>query len=101
MLSEVSYLGHTIGKKGIKTDENKVEKIPKFESELVSLLGFCGYYRKFIKNYADIVAPLESICCKGTKRSAIKWTKEASEAFEHLKLLLTSSAILAFPYRKG
>jgi len=106
MLSEVSYLGHTIGKEGIKTDENKVEKIknleiPKFESELVSFLGFCGYYRKFIKNYADIVAPLESICCKGTKRSPIKWTKEASEAFEHLKLLLTSSPILAFPSRKG
>ena len=106
LLSEVSYLGHTIGKDGIKTDERKIEKIknldtPKFEAELVSFLGFCGYYRKFIKNYADIVAPLESVCCKGTKKSPIKWTNEANEAFEKLKLLLTSAPILAFPSHKG
>jgi len=106
LLKEVSYLGHTISSSGIKTDSSKVSKIkdfpvPCYEANLVSFLGFCGYYRKFIKNYADVVAPLESICKKGTRNSKICWNENALVSFEKLKDLLTSAPILAFPIPKG
>ena len=67
--SEVSYLGHTLTREGIKTDKTKTEKIhveawpvPKLVEELRSFLGLCGYYRKFIKNYGKMVSPLETAC---------------------------------------
>jgi len=40
--------------------------VPKFESELESFLGFCGYYRLFINKYVKLVEPLEVIYRKGT-----------------------------------
>ena len=75
LLKEVFYLGHTISADGVKTDKSKIIKIinfqpPKYEADLVSFLGFCGYYRKFIKNYSKLVEPLESICKKKTKHSS-------------------------------
>ena len=104
-LTEINFLGHTICKEGIKTDINKVKIIsnwpkPTKENELVSFLGFCSYYRKFIKNYADLTASLEKICKKKSKDNLI-WTPEAEKDFESLKQCLTSPPILSFPRTKG
>ena len=106
LLKEVSYLGHTISADGVKTDKSKIIKIinfqpPKYEADLVSFLGFCGYYRKFIKNYSKLVEPLESICKKKTKHSSITWTKEALHSFEALKDSLTTAPVLSFPTKDG
>jgi len=106
LLKEVSYLGHTISSSGIKTDKSKIDKIrnfavPKYESELVSFLGFCGYYRKFIRNYADLVEPLESICSKKTNKSCIVWTERTLNCFQKLKDSLTTAPVLGFPIKNG
>ena len=111
--SEVSYLGHTISKSGIKTDEGKIEKvltwpIPKTVEELRSFLGLCGYYRKFIRCYSAIVSPLEAACKdkwnkKNTKKksSPLEWTVQLNKSFEKLKVALTSAPVLAFPSKTG
>ncbi len=51
------YLGHIVSDKGINPDPKKLEAIlkmpsPKTVRQLRSFLGFCNYYRKFIKNYS-------------------------------------------------
>ena len=40
-----------------------------------------GCYRKFVKNYGRIVAPLTKLL----KKDAFSWTLEVVKAFEHIK----------------
>lgn len=62
----VEYLGHAISDKGINSDSKKVEVIITMKaqanvSELRSFWGICGYYRKFVKNFAGIAKPLHKL----------------------------------------
>lgn len=108
---EVSYLGYTVTKNGTKTDERKISKIkncsmPKSAEELRSWLGLCGYYRQFIQNFAQLVAPLEKMCTviwnkKKRKETKIEWSLECQESFEKLKKALTNAPVLAYPTTKG
>jgi hypothetical protein len=105
---EVSYLGYKITKDGTMTDNSKIEKIvdwptPKTLEDLRSWLGLCGYYRKFIKKYAEVVLPLEEKCKniwtnKRKKTSThLEWNDECQLAFQKLKEALSSAPILAYP----
>ena len=99
---QVKYLGHVISENGIQTDPDKIDKIknlplPKTEDQLVSFLGFCGYYRKFVEKYAEIVAPLENICNKKTKNKEIIWNDVSNKAFEVLKEKMTTPPVLTIP----
>ncbi len=62
-LRKVKYLGHIVSADGISTDPDKVAAVAKWPvptkaPDLRSFLGFTGYYRRFIKNYACIAKPL-------------------------------------------
>jgi hypothetical protein len=64
--SEVKYLGHIVSKKGIQTDPEKISAlktwpVPKNIKTLRSFLGFTGYYRRFVKDYARLVKPLNNL----------------------------------------
>jgi hypothetical protein len=110
---EVEYLGHVITKDGIKASYSKIEKIrkwpiPKNAEEVRSFLGLCGYYRRLIKNYSALVAPLEKLCLESWTKSKKKkvntvfeWTVNCNYAFENLKDALTSAPVLAFPTSQG
>jgi transposase InsO family protein len=111
---EVEYLGHVISSAGIKTSQRKIDKVknwpsPNNETELRSFLGLCGYYRRFIKNYSSIVAPLEKLCttpnnkkCKANfSKSQWIWNSHHEESFLHLKYCLTHAPILAYPCKIG
>ncbi|VUZ56485.1 unnamed protein product [Hymenolepis diminuta] len=59
----VTYLGHTISKEGVHTDPGKTSKIhewplPRNAEEVRRFLGLAGYYRRFVKGFADIAKPL-------------------------------------------
>ena len=64
--SEVEYLGHLVGKDGVRVDPKKIEVMqdwppPKTLKSLRGFLGLIGYYRKFVKNYGKIAAPLTAL----------------------------------------
>ena len=63
---EVSYLGHIVGKHGIRPQPEKVAGIqdipvPKTIRDVQSFLGLCNYYRKFVHDCARIATPLNQL----------------------------------------
>ena len=95
-LEEVAFLGHVVSKKGIQVDPKKIEAItewprPTTVTEVRSFLGLAGYYRRFVKNFSRIVAPLTRLTQKNVK---FVWTDRCEEHFLLLKDLLTSAPIL-------
>lgn len=64
--TNVKYLGHVVSNSGVETDPDKIDALaswpePKNVKELRSFLGFTGYYRRFIKDYAKIAKPLNDL----------------------------------------
>ena len=104
---EVKYLGHVVSEEGVATDPEKIAAvrdwpIPKTKKEVRSFLGFTGYYRRFIRDYAKKANPLFALVGSKVvpgKRSAVTdvWTPQCQEAFQCLKETLISAPILAYP----
>ena len=93
------YLGHIISEHGVETDPQKIQcvkewPIPTCTEEMQQFLGLATYYRKFVKNFAQIAAPLY---CLTEKKKTWIWNEESEVAFDTLKKKLTSAPILAFP----
>jgi len=65
---------------------------PKNVKEVQKFLGLANYYRRFIKDFARIAAPLHMLVRKEQKW---KWEKEQKEAFGKLKAVFTAEPVLA------
>ena len=59
-----------------------------------SFLGFANFYRKFIPNYSNIVAPIVLLTCKDHPWS---WTEPQQKAFNSLHAIFSSAPILCIP----
>ena len=100
---EVSFLGHRVSARGITTEDDKTKTVeewptPKTVKGVKSFLGLTGYYRRFVRNYAEVAAPLIAL----TEKSApFVWGEKEQSAFDELKARLTTSPILGYPSREG
>lgn len=96
---ECIYLGHRVTPHGIFPDSSKFEAIsnfpkPKTRKDVRSFLGLCGYYRKFIKDYGKIAAPLNKLTSINVE---FKWGAQHEIAFENLKQCLINPPVLVYP----
>lgn len=96
---QVSFLGHIVSEEGICTDPEKVNAVkewpvPRDKTEIRAFLGLCSYYRRFVKNFADIAKPLHRLTEE--KRQFI-WDEDCEAAFLNLKKRLCETPILGFP----
>jgi len=66
-------------------------KSPKSSTEIRSFMGLTGYYRRFIKGFSKIVAPLTLLT---RKNQTFTWADKCEESFQELKKRLTSAPIL-------
>ncbi|KAL0195822.1 hypothetical protein M9458_009394, partial [Cirrhinus mrigala] len=97
---QTTFLGYHISHQGVKMDSSKIQAVtewpqPTTVKELQRFLGFAKFYRRFIRNYSMVAAPLTSLL-KG-KPSKLAWTEAASQAFVSLKERFTSAPILKHP----
>ena len=94
----VAYLGHIIHGSGVEVDQSKIQSVidwptPQSTKALRGFLGLAGYYRKFIKDFGQIAAPLTSLL----KKNSFHWDEHAEFAFLSLKQALSKSPVLCLP----
>lgn len=80
-------------------DKSRLEAIenfprPKCVKDIQRLMGLAGWYRRFIKDFSEITAPISELEKKSVK---FDWNEEREIAFKKLIAALTSAPILANP----
>lgn len=100
---EVLFLGHVVGKDGVRANPSLVQDVEKWPvpqnlKELQAFLGLTNYYRRFVQGYADIARSLHNLTRKGV---TYHWKAEQEVAFGALKKALTTTPILAYPLAEG
>lgn len=107
MRRQVKYLGHIMDSRGVHTDPDKVSCIknwprPASNKDLHTFLGLCGYYRRFVRDYASLSKPLDTLLQKTKGKGAqFEWNETHEASFQLLKGKLTQAPILAFPDHEG
>ncbi len=95
----ITYLGKVVGNGEVRPLSAKVQAIceypaPITKKELMRFLGLVGYYRSFCRNFSSVVAPLTDLLKAKVK---FVWSVNCALAFDNVKSLLCSSAVLAAP----
>ena len=94
---EIELLGVTVNGKGFGLEEKKVTDvrnwpIPTNLKALKGFIGFCNFYRRFLKNFSIVARPLHELDKKGVPW---KWEAEQQKAFDTLKDLILNEPCLA------
>src|SRR5882672_9563944 len=97
--TSVEYLGLIISEGELRMDPVKLKAIdewplPKTVKDVQKFLGFCNFYRRFVKDYSTIARPLFNLTKQNT---AWLWTSECNNAFTRLQHTLTTSPVLVLP----
>lgn len=122
---QVRFVGRLVSGEGVKIDPKDVEaalllkdRRPSNVGEVRALLGFLGYYRSFIQDFARLAKPLfQLLQCPGGEtgrmppgksikgkssrqlwsRTPVHWTQQHSAVVGKIIEMLTNPPILAFP----
>jgi hypothetical protein len=97
-MTKVLYLGHIIGVKGVQLHQEKIQAIldrptPKTLTELKGFWGIYCYYRRFVKGFSQLCAPLTDL----TRNGAFKWSREAQLTFDKMQKVMSTCPVLALP----
>lgn len=125
---ELKFLGHIVSASGMTPDPAKVAVVqewptPRSLYEVRSFLGLANYFRKYIRAYSAVAAPLtdllkaipggnkkdrkgkllrfgklpEAVAAKLEQEFATQWTSKCQEAFLALKAALSAAPVLKLP----
>ncbi len=96
---EVEFLGHHVGRAGVRMMNDKVQAVAEWPTptkviDVRAFLGTAGYYRKFIRDFSRLAAPLTHLTKDDVKW---EWGAEQQTAFDALKLAIRTGPVLALP----
>jgi hypothetical protein len=98
-IDRVVFLGFVVTAEGIHVDEEKIQAIkdwhvPKNVSQVRSFHRLAGFYRRFVKYFSTIAAPLNNLTKKDVP---FLWGDEQDRAFQELKRKLCEAPLLQLP----
>jgi len=96
---KIGFLGVVIEPKGIEMEKEKVDRVlswPELKNvkDVRKFLGLANYYRRFIKDFAQIARPMNMLIRKDEKW---RWEEAQQKTFNELKRIFTSRPVLAAP----
>ncbi|MBW0546558.1 hypothetical protein O181_086273 [Austropuccinia psidii MF-1] len=97
--SNLKALGHVVSGLSLGIDKNEVSAVllkpmPQTKKEMQSFLGFAGYYRQHIKDFAKIAKSLYKLC---DQQTVYEMTKEGVKAYGELKNSSKHAPFLLMP----
>ena len=98
----INYLGIIISNGKACMDPKKLEVVqkwsaPKKKHDVQAFLGFCNFFRRFIRGFSAVARPLSQL----TGNAEWKWTEKEQSAFEELKTRIMEDVVLAIPLDNG
>ena len=112
---QVTYLGRSVSSEGYKMDPSNIAAVaalkdlgPRTVGEVRRLLGLLSYYRRYVKNFAKIVYPVNQLLKvanggektkkgQAASRQHVEWTTECQLAAERVIDVITSEPMMAYP----
>ncbi|RWS04879.1 gag-pol fusion protein-like protein, partial [Dinothrombium tinctorium] len=96
---KIKFVGRYLDGFSKSTKQESIEKVklmkrPQNVHEVRCFTGLTGHFRAFIKNYADIVRPLDELKKKDVP---FIWTAQCEDSFITLKEKISSNPILQVP----
>ncbi|XP_019059764.1 PREDICTED: uncharacterized protein LOC109117327, partial [Tarenaya hassleriana] len=95
---ELVFLGFVVSSRGLRVDGEKIKAIQEWPTPSTighgSFLGLASFYRRFVRDFSSIAAPLTAV----TKKDVVfEWGEDQERAFSALKDSLTTAPVLVLP----
>src|SRR6266571_3196256 len=99
MQTSIEYLGVILSEGQVQMDHSKIAGIvnwpvPRTVKHVQAFLGFCNFYRCFIKDFSHIAQPLFNLMKKDVP---FVWGPDQEHAFKDLIMIFTTAPVLALP----
>ena len=98
-VQKIEFLGQMVSPKGMCPVDEKLRAVkewgrPKSLKDVRSFLGFANYYRRYVRNFAEIANPLTMLTRKDVQW---QWGPTQRMAFRQLKEALCTAPFLVYP----
>ena len=95
-VQETKFLGLIVSTEGLRMDPKKVDVVDNWPTptnlkDVQHFVGFCNFYRRFIRNFSKTMKPLSNL---NENDCLSRWSDACAKAFDKMETLVTSAPVL-------